>query len=485
LTEPRRRLGGLANLSPNLDLIYTLLFAVAGWRSLLAPVSDNSLLCHLRTGRWMIHNGIPRADMFSFTAAGRPWVAESWLADLSYGIADRFFGMSGLTVLLAATGAAIAALWYRLALRLCGDRHNAAIVTALSLGASWTVWSPRPLLAGLLCFLLLIWIVESGARGRALVLVPPLMWIWANLHGSFMLGFAYLGLYLAGEWAEGRPPWARGGRALALSALAGFALCFLNPYGADLIAEPFHLLARPSVLAHVIEWRPARLDSPQALMYLAWLAALAICFAIGARVHIVRSLTISLPFVALGLLAFRNIAIAPVVTMPVAARLISSRRAVRVDTNPLVKAIFAALIAALAVFWTVRAAPGLDLRDYPVDAMRAVEARGLLGRRLLSTDKWGDYILYQYWPRQRVFVDDRYNLYPAQIVMDMTMLADGLGDWHTVLERYRIEVVVWPPQRSAVAALDREPGWSRIFRDGQAIVYARSRPTNGAATSSR
>ncbi len=485
LTKPQWRLGGLRISGPDLDWIYTLVFAVGGWRTGLAPVRDNSFLCHLRTGRWIIQNGLPRADMFSFTAAGRPWVPESWLADLIFGIVDRFFGMVGLTALIAATCATIAGLWYRLALRLCGDRRNAAIITALSLGTSWTVWAPRPLLAGLLCFLLLVWIVESEARGWGLFVVAPLMWIWANLHGSFMLGFAYLGLYLIGEWAEGHPPWAGRERALALSALAGFALCFLNPYGAGLFTEPFHLLARRSVLAHVIEWRPARLDSVQALMYLAWLTALAICFVIGSREHIVRDLTVSLPFVALGLWAFRNILVAPVVTMPVAARLIASRRGVRTDTSPLVSTSLAALIAALAIFWTVKAIPGLDFSDFPVDAMRAVEARGLLGKRLLSTDKWGDYILYRYWPRQRVFVDDRYNLYPVQIVTDMITLLNGSGDWHAVLERYRIDVVVWPLQRPAVEALDREPGWSRVFRDGQAIVYVRSGQTNGAATSSR
>ncbi len=431
----------------------------------------------------MIQNGIPRADMFSFTAAGRPWVAESWLADLIYGIVDHFFGMFGLTALTAATCAAIAGLWYRLALRLCGDRRNAAIITLLSLGTSWTVWSPRPLLAGILAFLLLVWIVETRARGWALAAIPPLMWIWANLHGSFMLGFSYMGLHLAGEWAEGNPPWKASERALALSALAGFALCFLNPYGADLIAEPFHLLAHRSVLAHVIEWRPARFGSVQSLMYLAWLAALAICFAAGTRKHIVRDLAVSLPFVALGVLSFRNIAVAPIVTMPVAARLIASRRSVRADTRPLISTGLAAAVVVLAVFWTVRAVPGLDLSDYPVDAMRAMEARGLLGERLLSTDKWGDYILYRYWPRQRVFVDDRYNLYPVQIVTDMLMLLNGSNDWHAVLERYRIEVVVWPAQRLAVEALEREPGWSRVFRDGQAIVYARSSAEHAAQSS--
>src|SRR5690348_7781337 len=35
---------------------------------------------HLATGRYILDTGsIPRADMFSFTAFGRPWVSYSWL----------------------------------------------------------------------------------------------------------------------------------------------------------------------------------------------------------------------------------------------------------------------------------------------------------------------------------------------------------------------------------------------------------------------
>lgn len=453
-----------------------MLFGLAGWRTGLAPLSDNSFLCHLRTGTWMLVNGIPRVDAFSFTAAGQPWVAESWLADLIYGFLDSRFGASGITALNAVTCAAIAAIWYRLALRLCGDRVNAMVIAALSLGASWSIWSPRPLLLGILAFLLLVWLVESGARGYMLAATVPLMWLWANVHGSFLLGFGYVGLHLLGEWAQGNPPWQKGERELAQWIAAAFALCFINPYGPALIAAPFHLVARHNVLRHVTEWRPVQVRSVQALMYVLWLVTFAICEMAGTRRRLASDLIIGLPFIALGISGERNIAIAPLVTMPLAARAIRDWRKLRLDSNPALNAAIAALLMLLAGWWTVRAfaAPRLDLSGYPVDAMRTVESRGLLGRRLLSTDEWGDYILYRYWPRQRVFVDDRYDLYPAQIVLDMLGLLAGNTDWHSVLNRYRIDVVVWPAARSAIESLDHEPGWRLLYKDAGSIVYIRS-----------
>ncbi|HXR10409.1 MAG TPA: hypothetical protein VN792_06510, partial [Candidatus Acidoferrales bacterium] len=124
---------------PRFDTVITVFLALAGWHSGLAKISDNSFFCHLGTGQWILEHGIPRADPFSFTAAGTPWVAESWLADLLYGALDRWFGPAGVTTMNAAVGTAIAALWYRLALRLCRDRMRAFLITLFSLGASFTL----------------------------------------------------------------------------------------------------------------------------------------------------------------------------------------------------------------------------------------------------------------------------------------------------------------------------------------------------------
>lgn len=47
----------------------------------LRPLSDNSALTHLATGRLIIEGwSIPRRDPFSFTASEHPWTVSSWLA---------------------------------------------------------------------------------------------------------------------------------------------------------------------------------------------------------------------------------------------------------------------------------------------------------------------------------------------------------------------------------------------------------------------
>ena len=140
--------------------LFTLVFAIGGWRVGLSRLSDNSFFWHLRTGRHILDHGIPHEDIYSFTASGRRWVAQSWLAEVLYGTIDKVVGTFGVRLLTGFTGAAVAAVTYRLVHRLSRDRLAAVGLTLAAIGASFTLWSARHLFLGILAFLGLLWIVE-------------------------------------------------------------------------------------------------------------------------------------------------------------------------------------------------------------------------------------------------------------------------------------------------------------------------------------
>jgi hypothetical protein len=463
---------------PSLDTVVTIFIALAGWHANLNPIGDNSTFCHLRTGQWMLAHGLPRTDIFTFTAAGSSWVPESWLADLVYGAIDRLAGTRGLVFFHAMLGATIGALWFRIARRLNRDTMRATIVTLLSIAACYTLWSPRPLMIGILCFLALVFLVEISDwafGGRAALLMPPLLWLWANTHGSFVLGFAYLGLHLAGRWMEGAPPWQGSERRLVIGGVLALGAGLINPYGWRLLVAPFYLAARYETLRGVVEWRHAGLGSIQGIAYLVWLAAFGATLIIRPREVGARGLIVSLPFFALGLMSERNIAIAPIVSFPFVARAWAIRDERAPNRNAFNWAMVA-LAALLLIRWTSPALrrPGLDFTGYPVGAMKAVGQRGLLGSRLLTTDKWGDYVVLVYGPRQRVFMDDRYVLYPRAVTDAMSALLNGRGDWPQVIRDYHVSVVVWPAADPSPAKLSTLPGWRKIYQDRIAAVYTNS-----------
>jgi hypothetical protein len=462
---------------PTMAGLFTLVFALGGWRSGLSRLSDNSFFWHLQTGRHILDHGFPHRDIYSFTASGAPWVVQSWLAEVLYGALDRTVGPFGLRLLGALTGALVAGLAYRLALRLGRDRLVAMGLTLAAIGASFTLWSERPLFLGILALVGLLWIVEvpdSRLGRRPLVAIPVLLWLWANVHGTFALGFAYLGLHLAGRWLEGSAPWRGREGLLFRGAVLAAVLCLVNPYGPALLLFPIELLQRGDILRRVTEWRSPDFRSIQGLTFAAWLAVFVACLALGRSRPTKRDVVVSVPFLLLALWAQRNIALAPLVGLPVAARAVG-RTVPRPEIPGRLNRPLAGLVIALGALWAFEAAatPDFAFDTYPVKAMRFADSQGLIGKRLMSDDAWGGYIILRWWPRQLVFVDDRYDMYPTDITRDFIRFSDGDRRWRTILDRYRIEVVVWPREATVVQLLEADPAWQLVHRDKLAVVFVR------------
>jgi beta-lactamase class A len=458
--------------------LFTLVFALGGWRSGLSRLSDNSFFWHLRTGRLILDHGIPHTDPYSFTAAGRRWVAQSWLAEALYGVIDRAVGAFGIRVLTALTGAAVAALTYQLVHRLSRDRLVAVGLTLAAIGASFTLWSARPLFLGILAFLGLLWIVEvpdSWLGRRAIWTIPVLVWLWANVHGTFSLGLVYLGLHLAGRWLEGSPFWAGRERVLAAAAVIAVLVAALNPYGPGLLLFPVELLSRGDILKRVTEWRSPDFRTIQGLMFAGWLAVFVACFALGRNRPSRRDVVVTVPFLLLAFWAQRNIALSPLVGVAAAARCVA-REVPRPAADSSLNRIVAVALLGLGLVWTAQAAgePNFDDSIYPVAAMRWVADQGLLGQRLMTDDAWGGYVILRYWPAQKVFVDDRYDMYPRPVLEDFIHFSDADGRWREILDRNRIDVVVWPAKAPIVRLMEADPGWTAVHRDKKALVLTRA-----------
>ncbi|MCJ7438847.1 MAG: hypothetical protein MUP97_13935 [Acidimicrobiia bacterium] len=457
--------------------MFTLVFAVFGWGVGIERLSDNSFFWHLRTGGLILDHGFPHADPYSYVAKGTPWVVQSWLAEVAYGGLDRLAGPFAIRVFGGLVGVAITVLVFRLALRLAHERMRAALVTVAALGALYTLWSERPLLLGVLFFVLLLWVVEvpDGLLGRReLVALPVVFWLWANVHGTFALGLAYLGLHLLGRWLEGHRPWEGRERRLVLGGLVAFLACFLNPYGVSLVTFPVDLMARGDALKGVIEWSSPDFHSVRGLAFALWVVVFVVVLARGHNRVTIRDVVVTLPFLVLGFWALRNIAIAPLVGLPVVARAVAVRR--RSDDARLQLGwVFAVLLVGIAVAMGLRAAgqPDFAVDGYPVEAMNAVERQGLLGAHVLTDDADAGYVILRYGSDQRVFMDDRYDMYPLSVIHDFTTMNSGTPGWDRVLRKHDVEVVVWGRDRVLTQLLRRDDGWRVTYGDPDYVVLVR------------
>jgi hypothetical protein len=470
---------------PGLDLLFTTVFAVFGLGVGIERLSDNSFFTHLATGRFILDHGIPREDIYSFTAPGTKWVVQSWLAEVIYAQLDRSFGAFGIRVLGAITGMAITVLVFRLALRLTRERVRAALVSVAALAGLYTLWSERPLLLGALFFVILLWVVEvpDCVVGRhPLIAMPVLFWFWANIHGTFALGFAYLGLHLLGRWLDGHRPWQGRERQLLIGSVIAFGAMFLNPYGPALVFFPMDLLRRGDVLKDVIEWMSPDFHTVQGQAFLLWIVVFVVVVARAPHRVSRRDLVVTIPFLLLGLWALRNVALAPLVGLPVVARAVAidpevaaARRADE-RSSPLGWALGVVLVV-LAFGLVARAAGQPDFVEspYPVKAMNALEAKELLGRNLLLDDGDAAYPELAYGPGvQPVFLDDRYDMFPKEIVDEFMLVSRAQPGWEQVLAERDVETIIWNEDRALVQLLAQSGDWTEIHRDKTWVAFVRT-----------
>src|SRR5207244_921866 len=121
-------------------LLFTAIFSLAA-----VPPLDPDLWWHLANGRLIITTGsIPHLDLYSFSAAGHPWVMHEWLSDLSMYLLFQAGGLPWLVAVFAGVVTAAAVCLYLL-LRRTGLTASAAVVlTLVGALAGSTAWGARP-----------------------------------------------------------------------------------------------------------------------------------------------------------------------------------------------------------------------------------------------------------------------------------------------------------------------------------------------------
>jgi hypothetical protein len=441
----------------------------------LSALSDNSFLTHLATGRVIVDDWhIPRSDLYTFTAHGEPWVVQSWLASLLYGLAEEVAGLGGVRALMGVTTVAIFAASWRLA-RPARSLLPRAAIGALVIGVGIEGWSERPLLLGLLAFALTVLAAEESLDPRWLV---PVGWVWVNSHGSFPLGLAYLVVVLVGRRLDGEPDDVER-RALAWLA-GGVLLGAVNPLGPRLLVFPIELLQRQDILRNVVEWRAPLFQNAGQRVFL--LQVLLVLLALVRRPSYRRGLVAG-AFLAAALLGSRNVAVSSIAFVPLLAEAAPSIGTLRADARAAAGRLLGAmgLVALVLVAVASLRGPNLELDAYPVATLERLERRGidLDEVRMVAPDRVGNLIGLREGPGRAVFFDDRFDLFREDVVDDAFALLLARPESLRVLERHRIDLALTPEEWALSSILAVSPEWRRIGGEEGWVLHCRRGATLG------
>jgi hypothetical protein len=435
--------------------------------------NDGDTYLHIAAGARMLKDGaVLFRDPFSFTFAGRPWIAHEWLSEILMALCYRAAGWGAVALATAACFALTLGLlafhlsrWFSL--------PRVLIIVTLAAACMTPGLLARPHILALP--LLEIWtaglvFARSESRAPNFALLPVMM-LWANLHGGFIAGLGLLGCLAIEAFVESQDrrhtlkEW-------GLFALAAILAASATPHFFDGLLFPFRLGSMPA-LAHIGEWRPANFSSLSPFE-LVFLASLYVLLSRGVRLPAGRA-AILLFLAHMSLQHQRHqilfALMAPLLAADALAPLASppaARTRIRIGA---VAATFA-LVATVSFARLTVPAPRGGQAVTPEAALSSVP-RSLAAKPVLNDYAFGGYLIFK---GVRPFIDSRAELYGDDFLQQYARIVrPGPDELKAVLNKYRIEWTIFSSDSPAVAVLDVTPGWRRAYTDAIAVVHVRIR----------
>ena len=450
----------------------------------IANLSSVDLAYHLRAGGIFLDTGhIPTSDTFTFTASGADWLNQQWGAQVLLALVDRVGGWTGLFVLrVALVGATFGCLLA--ACRARGlDLRRSAWLTIAAFVVSAVALALRPQLIGMVFMALTLFLVaDRRAHPGRLWIVPVVVLVWANVHGSFFLGPVVLGLAWLEDLHDGIQD---RHRALRVALVAG-AAALINPFGFGVWGYAAGLSTNSFVTSRISEWQPTTLRTVPGMLFFGSVAATALLLARRGRATSWPTLAWLALFAAIGTYAIRGVAWWPLGAAVAVAAVLATRGATTAAATPararaerssrlnfVVVGLIVAVCVVLLPIWrpidSRLAAPTGVVGDAPPGITAAL--RGLVrpGDRILNPQAWGSWFELAL-PDATVALDSRIELFPAKVWDDYDAVHRGTDGWQQVLAGWAPAFVVATRDEDAYVARLVANGWTIAHTDADGTI---------------
>jgi hypothetical protein len=488
------------------------------------PLWHTDVWGHMKYGRWMAEHGrIPDREPFSPWWDGRqPFTQFYTLTQLAmYGAyaagawaagGDELHRMAGgvdaLRTLHAGLTAARFAVLIAVFRRLAPDSWGVVFaglgaVVMLTL-SNVSVFRPQTFAELYFAVLLLILTRERiGPAGMAGL--PALLVVWANSHGSYVVGLVLPVILLAGRAVDhvrnrGTVVPDAAWRRLALAWAVGLvAVAVLNPYGPDFFRRTVALASHPTLVGGVSEWQPLAFEWKSGWHWV-FMASLVVVAATAAAAPTPMPTSSVLLLLAFGLGAAMQTRfvvwwamLVPWVLVPVWADIAAARKSAADPPPPTLRKTALAVLLGWALFmWTGVAAWLTTGHPQPVadgasagttwrlarqlrrphdpdarwndDLARVLDAKYPGGRftgTVMATPMLGDYLMWELSPDIPVTYAHMH-LFPPDYWDQLGVVGRGEPGWWEVLDRYRVNLIVVEAEYSAglIAQLKKTPEWT-------------------------
>lgn len=486
---------------------------------------------HLKAGKWIVEHGqLPHFDIFTYTAEKMVWHNHEWLSQIlfydvySWG-EERLIG--GLRALITFKSLVVCLSFALVAwlVRLRSGSWSIALLLALVCAdMSRRTISPRPPIFSYVFFALSLLALYGWKLGRLrmkwLWLLVPLMVLWVNLHGMFLLGIVAVGFFAAGELMEnglglakrlgsGQESWSVSGavrslvsRPFVLLCALGAALCLaalVNPFGYHVFFLSSKFTHDPLLKQVINEMLPtpffmqhANPAAPSKLYFIPgfanfWVTAAVLLVLLTAnrgRLAFGADYLLTGFFLYQATMHWRLLPLFAIASCGSLGFLLAKRLPRRVWAHYAV----AGLTALLA--WTFVFAIGepppqtffrrnlqlmhgntMDLGDYPEPMMKFIIRTGFPDRMFSQANYCGFTMWWLSPEHHKLFTDNRFDLFGGEFYPLEATVVEGLEanesitrkGWSQILDEYGVNFVIMERQANVSTKLRKSKAWRHVY----------------------
>jgi hypothetical protein len=468
-------------------LVIVVLTACAGFmasnlRATVGPDTWYSLV----SGRLIWRSGLPHHDTLTSLTIGRTWIDQEWLGHLGiYG----FFAAGGWPLALLAGAAgylgslAISAVGARM--RGASDRSTALLAAAaFSAGASNTQLRAQTFAYILFALTLALLLSDERAPSKRVYFVLPLLVLWANIHGSVVLGAAVVALYGASVFLRTSRRRSSSSRRLAaaITLIVGPWVCVLvSPYRLDLLGYYRRVLGNSNLQSASSEWAASTITH-QPVFFGVLLISVVIVVVAAARGGLPSPFQLLVLFLlgVFGLVAVRNIVWFALASAAITPTLLDGAwRAGDAPRRRHLNAVlgFAGVAFAIGMFaWAATRASGWMEQSYPPRLAAAVSASAKRDKSSLifADEQYADWLLYEDPALTgRIAYDVRFELINGPELDRIVAFRREVGaDWQTTVRPFGLLVLSGSGDAGAVKWFKAQPN-TRLVSDIAGTVILR------------
>lgn len=426
-------------------------------------IEENDTWWHLALGRWMVQNHqIYRTEIFSQVGMGRSFLAHEWLSEVLFylfsspsGKLLSYFKLFLIVVPCSGLGFFLAKPYFR---------GKLTVPLLLALAFLVTFRAPvRPQIFEIICascFLVSLNFWKESPSWRGLVGLVPIQILWANLHGSYLLGAVLLFLLAVGISLMHSLPILPGDKdinyplrsriELFVFSLILLSVSLINPNHFELLKRSFSIFFLDDYMKEYIrEWYSVLRVDKGIWFYVwcgwigwAWISLLRTLNRVSQLEVYTLLLATIFPFIGVRYITLSALLSAPD-TLKRSYALFPKGLNAKVWNFVLIG--FACFFFYVGYPMTLTAAnppgAGFNFGVVPTDIIQHIKANNIRGV-MMNHYHDGAFVIYYLYPQVLPVIDSRTDFYGQDLFMENSQAYQSMALFNQFVNKYQVNLVL-------------------------------------------